>query len=80
MSITWHIPTATPRLPRRARTWLANRRARQLQRETERELAELPPYLLRDVGLVDQVRARDNGGRTLDHTRPVCTALSSWQW
>lgn len=62
--------------------WLAARRTRRLKRQTEREIAALPPRLLRDIGLVSLAHEREaNGGRTLDHTRPpVCTALSTWTW
>ena len=82
MISTW--PTrpglADARLSARIEAWLAERRTRRLKREAERDLAELPPHLLRDVGLVDLARARENGGRSLDHTRMVCTALATWRW
>lgn len=81
MSITYPARPLAARRSGLVATWLAARRERRARRRTERELAELPPYLLRDVGLVDLAQARDaNGGRSLDHTQPPSTALSSWTW
>lgn len=80
MSITYPArPLAAP-WTGRATLWLATRRERRAARQVERELADLPPHLLRDVGLVDLAHAREaHGGRTFDHTQPPC-ALSSWTW
>lgn len=85
MSIAYPAQPLAARQPGRVfvliQAWLTTRRQRRLQRRTEREVAELPPHLLRDIGLVDLAQAREaSGGRTLDHTRAPCTALSSWTW
>lgn len=83
MSITYPAQPLAARRPGRfsiaVSGWMAARQQRRAQRQAEREVAELPPHLLRDIGLVDLAQAREtNGGRTLDHTRSACKGLSCW--
>lgn len=81
MSITYPAQPMAARRTRHVSAWLAARRRRRAQRRTEREIAELPPHLLRDIGLVNLAQVREeNGGRTLDHTKSACTAQSLWRW